>query len=531
MQAQQVWGLTAYEQWVCWNYSKDKGKVPIDPLTGALASVTDKDTWGSYEQVLNAVEEYGCSGMGFVVTADDPICGIDLDNCIDPDTGKIEPWALQIVSDLWTYTEVSPSGTGIRAFIKGTKPGSKCRTENIEIYDHDRFLTVTANVLNGVDIEERQDELEALYTQIFGDASPHRESAVVEDKVEHTIPEDDVLLAKARNASTGAKFCQLYDQGNTYGYQSASEADLALAGYLAFWTGKDAERMEDLLWQSALRREKWTSNRSYIPRTVGKAIEECTKVYDPDWYGNFLEYRVSQLSEWRLTYSWPGRGGATDKDVYGALLTIANVYGRVHEHSITVKASRRDLAILAGIGSPNTILKSLKRLEDEHGVVEKVRKGGTDGEASIYRLGFTQNCTSPICVHSTGSPSGKPPANPQLLKIRNSSQWIGTIGKRNSQILDFVAAHARVVTLEEIAKYLGVRKDHVKSRNILTLLAAPGFLIEQDGGYVVPDNIEELLAAHLEDDGHNEAQRRQRARYEREREAYELYKGVAKDHG
>jgi putative DNA primase/helicase len=39
--------------------------------------------------------------------------GVDLDTCRDPVTGALEPWAAEVAEKLGSYTEVSPSGTGV----------------------------------------------------------------------------------------------------------------------------------------------------------------------------------------------------------------------------------------------------------------------------------------------------------------------------------------------------------------------------------------------------------------------------------
>jgi primase-polymerase (primpol)-like protein len=90
------------------------------------------------------------AGIGFVLTPDDPFAGIDLDHCRDPETGEIEPWASEIVDRFQSYTEISPSGAGIRIFIRGTLPAGKGRHRGrVEVYDRGRFLTVTGQRLEG----------------------------------------------------------------------------------------------------------------------------------------------------------------------------------------------------------------------------------------------------------------------------------------------------------------------------------------------------------------------------------------------
>ena len=105
---------------------------------------------------------------------------------------------------------------------------------------------------------------------------------------------DDKLLEKARNAKSGSKFISLFDHGDisTYG-DDASSADLALCGMLAFWTGKDANRMDGLfrlsqLYRNEGRAEKWdkkhySDGRTYGQGTIDKALEGCSTTYDPNY--------------------------------------------------------------------------------------------------------------------------------------------------------------------------------------------------------------------------------------------------------
>src|SRR5687768_1309928 len=104
----------ALDQWVIWRIETRNGKetkVPYQPLRpGLRASTTDSRTWASYDAAIEATDE--ADGIGFVFAANDEYMGIDLDKCRDPGIGAIEEWATEIMDDLRSYTEVSPSGQG-----------------------------------------------------------------------------------------------------------------------------------------------------------------------------------------------------------------------------------------------------------------------------------------------------------------------------------------------------------------------------------------------------------------------------------
>jgi primase-polymerase (primpol)-like protein len=145
--------LKAREQWVNWRPEKRNSenkptKVPVNPTTGDLASSTDLSTWTDFETACELAQNSNAKlGIGFVFTVSDPYVGIDLDRCRDPNTGAMDDWAQGIIDLLNSYTEISPSGTGVKIICKGTKPGTRSRKGKVEMYEHSRFFTLTGNVL------------------------------------------------------------------------------------------------------------------------------------------------------------------------------------------------------------------------------------------------------------------------------------------------------------------------------------------------------------------------------------------------
>ena len=137
-------------QWICWEMrpAKEAGKkprkVPVDPQTRRPASATDPSTWASFDIAAECFTAHPhLVGLGFVFSKDDPFVGVDLDNCCDPFTGDIEPWAVEIIDELSSYTEVSPSGTGFHVILRGSLPPGGRKKGNIEMYESGRYFTVT----------------------------------------------------------------------------------------------------------------------------------------------------------------------------------------------------------------------------------------------------------------------------------------------------------------------------------------------------------------------------------------------------
>src|SRR3954452_23419859 len=94
--------LTERPQWVCWRLEERDGKktkVPYTPGTERRASSTDLMTWRTFSEAQQAYEqsEPPYDGIGFVFCSADPFAGVDLDECRDPESGKIEEWAQKII--------------------------------------------------------------------------------------------------------------------------------------------------------------------------------------------------------------------------------------------------------------------------------------------------------------------------------------------------------------------------------------------------------------------------------------------------
>lgn len=274
-------------QWVCWRVGRRDGeptKLPVNPLTGDLASSTDPETWGSFDAAWSRYEDGDVAGIGFVFAEDGPFAGVDLDDCRDPDRPSIDPWAREILDTLDTYAEVSPSGTGVHAILRGELPQGGNRKGDVELYDSARYFTVTGEHLDVTPptVEARQDALAAIHAEHVGvDKGAVTLDNTQENEATGTSAHlsDDELLEKAKAAENGEKFRRLWN-GDTSGYPSHSEADLALCDLLAFWTGGDAARMDRLFRQSGLYRENWDRD-DYRDRTIEKALQSRSDFYEP----------------------------------------------------------------------------------------------------------------------------------------------------------------------------------------------------------------------------------------------------------
>ena len=274
--------------WVLWRAVGPK-KVPYDPRTGHRASCSDPDTWGSVEEALAAHRGGGYDGIGFQLTP--PFVGVDLDGCRDPETGVINVRAQAIIEQLDSYTEVSPSGRGIHIFVTGALPPGRRRTTGVELYDRDRYFTVTGQHLAGTPlaVESRSVELAALHARSFGTqqspvSPPPVESMGSAQPHASASLSDEALLAKMTSANNGTRVERLWRGEWHPDYPSQSEADLALCATLAFWTGRDATRIDALFRQSGLFRAKWDEAHgggTYGEITIARAMQSAYDIWRP----------------------------------------------------------------------------------------------------------------------------------------------------------------------------------------------------------------------------------------------------------
>jgi hypothetical protein len=268
--------LLEYDQWVCWRMQERKGKItkiPYNPISERPAKTNDPETWTDFKLAAEACEEYGFDGIGFVLTDLDPFTGFDIDNCINPKTGIVEEEAKKLIDQLNSYTEISPSGRGIRIFVEATIP-KNLKRNGIEVYNDKRYLTVTGNKIDGCPniIGQRQAETDAIYSEYSNkNRSPDRL-----ENFGRTFNDRD-LLEEAFQWKDGEKIKRL-SEGDWSDYPSQSEADLSLCSYLAKIFDNDCERIDKLFRESGLHRKKWDEVHSNEGLTYGEmTIKNATQ--------------------------------------------------------------------------------------------------------------------------------------------------------------------------------------------------------------------------------------------------------------
>lgn len=164
--------LQQRRQWVAWRSEIRDGrptKVPINPK-GGFAKSNAPSTWGAFGEVdrLVARSAGGLAGVGFMLSVDDDYTGVDLDKVVD-EQGDLLPWVREIIAYGETYTEISPSGRGVRMFVRGKITAAvKSAAAGVELYATGRYLTVTGSHIPGTpeDIRPAPRTLAALIARV-----------------------------------------------------------------------------------------------------------------------------------------------------------------------------------------------------------------------------------------------------------------------------------------------------------------------------------------------------------------------------
>ena len=282
--------LRSTPQWVLWKWRIKEGlwkKAPCDKR-GNLASVTDTKNYLVFEDAFEVFLTGDVDGVGFAFTKSDPYMGVDLDKCIL--TGEeLEPWAQEVVETLNSYSEYSPSGTGVHVLLVGEAPKGGNRRGKVEFYDWGRFFCVTGNRLPGTPeiLREAQPEIDAIHAKYVAKPATAPKTAKILQVVRPSgsCLTDDEVLKHMFAAKNKEKTIRLWD-GNSDDYGGDQSAgDQALCFVLAFWTNRDAGQIDCLFRKSGRIRDKWDAKaragETYGQGTVRLAIDGCKKTYQP----------------------------------------------------------------------------------------------------------------------------------------------------------------------------------------------------------------------------------------------------------
>ncbi len=208
--------LGALPAWLIWRKEQFAGearprKVPYyvngTRRHGTQGGPHDRAMLATFEEARAAAIKYGFDGVGLAMLPDWGITALDFDKCIDAN-GKLNGELVPIAG--MTYSEVSPSGTGLRAFVLGNLGNRKDIAApgrfGVEVFSSTGFVTITGDVTDFCDIVGNNDkicepspELLDLLEQRFGASKPAIDSedfmAGREPKLGLTIAQMEELLS------------------------------------------------------------------------------------------------------------------------------------------------------------------------------------------------------------------------------------------------------------------------------------------------------------------------------------------------
>ena len=271
--------FTSRPQWVLWQgadrVDKQTGeitgleKMPINPQTLHKASTTNPATWGTFDQCMarsgrpgrweyDHPGEYRGGGVGYVLPRMIPMPASTLTTAWTPRRTPLTPGHTRYVETLGSYTEITPSGTGLHILAQSTlPPGGRKKggwnSTTRAASSRSRGGMCPAPPHHRTPARGRHASAQAGVWGAVPISPPVSNPAPV-------LLDDRAILEKARAAKNGAKFAALWAGDTSLYGGDESSADLALCDILAFWT-QDATQIDRLFRDSGLMRDKWDARR------------------------------------------------------------------------------------------------------------------------------------------------------------------------------------------------------------------------------------------------------------------------------
>ena len=291
--------LTGQPNWVVWGVPEEPLKSPFNPAALlSLRTIPAKsgvpETWGTFDDAKRCVSLGLARGVGYEF-AGQGVYGVDLDHVIS-DAGVITPQAREVVEQLNSYTEISPSGHGLHIFVTAENINlTRHRKQGgfIEIYSDARYFTVTGNVYNGFDhIAERPAELQQIHDRFL---LPEPSKVITPAyPVESTRDTADFLR---RGLAKDPVFRACWNGEWRRGDESAS--DQSLMNKLAYWCNANSGAMMAAFLRSPYYHQKDDAHQrkcqraDYLPNTARTA---CASLRSTAWEDTqrYLEQKKSR---------------------------------------------------------------------------------------------------------------------------------------------------------------------------------------------------------------------------------------------
>ncbi|MCX7424166.1 MAG: PriCT-2 domain-containing protein [Planctomycetia bacterium] len=183
--------LRSINRWLGWRWEEIRPgkwtKPPYSIHTGQKCDKTDPSSWCSFDEAIAAHRSGRFDGVGFCFTEDDDLAGVDLDDCVDPVTGELNDQAKWIVAMLDSYSEISPSGEGVKIFLRAKFNSNKAdHKKGIEVCQSGSYFCVTGRRLENVNHVVSHCspcQTEILWEEAFGDGEKPRFNSLSDREV------------------------------------------------------------------------------------------------------------------------------------------------------------------------------------------------------------------------------------------------------------------------------------------------------------------------------------------------------------
>jgi putative DNA primase/helicase len=260
--------------WCLWKYGYRDGKktkIPYRNL-GQTAASDNPKTWISFGIAVTNLHKFPDKVDGIGCFVHDGYTFFDIDDCRNGVSGELEPWAAEIVSELNTYAELSPSGTGVHVYLRGAVQDAS-KINGCEIYSKNRFFTVTGERLPGAPPEIKSySHLADLRERIAGNKlRPYQlqKSNNAHNRTTQSKKSGLIAYAPADLPALLAGDLSRYDNDDSRG-------DLAACNLLLRRYDGNVEKAEEVFRASALMRDKWDERRgakTYGEKTMALALK------------------------------------------------------------------------------------------------------------------------------------------------------------------------------------------------------------------------------------------------------------------
>jgi len=331
------------KQWVAFKIRNGK-KIPFDPKPESgdtTASISDPNTWGTFEQAVSMVESGLCSAVGYAMTEEDRVIFVDIDNHADKcnsEGKKVEQQKkydaiVRAVTPFNTYMEKSLSGEGVHLLARGSlnpelKTGAAPEWP-LEIYGSDdkRFIIMTGHKLNDCDIEDSQFTVGAiknLHKNYFPKKTASAYSTYSNNGVstaqplippieEPTRSDEEVirLILKDKKAELlwNGNWEQVTDANGNQKYSSQHYGDCALIRKICFYSGNCPKQVDRVFRLSPCYRQYGTEKEyikfeSDIKKDIHATSITCLAVYDPNHHKENTEVADTSLTSAGVDTLW-----------------------------------------------------------------------------------------------------------------------------------------------------------------------------------------------------------------------------------